>query len=942
MKTSLRGWVCAVGVLILSFSAAFLSGCAGLVSTANTTPPPPSTLDITNVQTGSITTSSSQVVWTTNVPANSSVDYGTTTAYGNSTLVDSTMVTSHQVTLSGLAAGTTYFYQVNSTDSKNNHGKSGGHTLNTTGFNIVGTISPATGGNGATVTLSGAASATATADSLGNYTFAGLPNGKYTVAPSHAGYTFTPSSQSTTINGANVTGVNFTDTAQTFSISGTISPAANGSGATVTLSGAAGASTTANSFGNYSFAGLANGSYTVTPNKAGFTFTPGSANATVNGANVTAINFTAATQTNPTFSISGTISPTAGGSGATLTLSGAASATATSDSSGNYTFSGLANGSYTVAPSNTGYTFAPLSQAVTVSSANVTGVNFTAQVAVQPAAGAPVLFFSDLNSGPATGNSDSTYTTNGGVYVKIYGNFFGSSQGTSTITLNGANCLHVINWGSVWLWYQEITVQLTSGCSTGNFVVTTTSGTSNGLAFTVRSGGIFYVSASGSNNNTGTFASPWATMSHAAQTVGTTAGNTIYVENGVVNSADDGQGWGGAVTLRQEWCKGTQAAPNTISAYPGATATLGGSAPSAISSTDETASPGACGGGWTFSGLLLRGSTLGEIRGPSNYWRFVGMDMSTGAGAGWAAGSFEPLQAQNVKLLGNYMHQLNTTSTNRLSQGLYLSTDSDHDEVAWNEIAFCGGRSCFQVHSSPLCIPGCGSSDTTGFIMFDEQIHDNTIHDSREECMVIDTMDPSQGAVLVYNNVLYNCGQDGSADGDMYHPMSSDYNENASTGVNGTGKGGTGSGTVQVYNNTIYCQAGTACWTSNFEVHTNQNYIYKVRNNLLYSTGKVGYWSPGLSSSVAQGGQCSLTDTTSSCPNFSGSNDLVFGDGALTFTNILTSLLNLDPLVTNAAADDFHLTIGSPASGAGVAIPGLLYDHDGKPRKNPPSIGAYE
>ncbi len=116
VKMSARGWVCAVSAVILSCSAAFLSGCSGLVSSANSTgnSPPPSTLDITNVQTASITTSSSQVVWTTNVPADSSVDYGTTTAYGNSTPVNSGMVTSHQMTLSGLAAGTTYYYQVNS------------------------------------------------------------------------------------------------------------------------------------------------------------------------------------------------------------------------------------------------------------------------------------------------------------------------------------------------------------------------------------------------------------------------------------------------------------------------------------------------------------------------------------------------------------------------------------------------------------------------------------------------------------------------------------------------------------------------------------------------------------------------------------------------------------------------------------------------------------
>src|SRR5438132_2236383 len=215
------------GLAVLAMAVAvLLSGCTGMVSSANSpgNPPPPSPLVITNVQSGSVTTSSSQIVWTTNVPANSSVDYGTTAAFGSSTAVDSVMVTAHQVTLSGLAAGTTYYYQVNSTDSNANHGHAS-NTLKTTGFSIAGTISPLAGGNGATVTLSGAASATATADSGGNYTFTGLANGTYTIVPSHTGFTFTPSSQSMAVNGANVAGMNFTANGATVAPTITTPPA---------------------------------------------------------------------------------------------------------------------------------------------------------------------------------------------------------------------------------------------------------------------------------------------------------------------------------------------------------------------------------------------------------------------------------------------------------------------------------------------------------------------------------------------------------------------------------------------------------------------------------------------------------------------------------------------------------------------------------------------
>ena len=253
-------------------------------------------------------------------------------------------------------------------------------TASSNTFSISGTIGPAVDGSGITVTLGGAANATTTTSS-GNYSFTGLANGSYTVTASKTGFTFSPASSPVTVNGANVTSVNFTASAvspTTYSVSGTISPAANGSGATVTLSGTNSATTTANSSGNYSFTGLANGSYTVTASKTGFTFSPASSPVTVNGANVTGVNFTASTVSPTTYSISGTISPAANGSGATVTLSGASSATTTANSAGNYSFTGLANGSYTVTARKNGFSFSPASLPVTVSGANVTGVNLSA------------------------------------------------------------------------------------------------------------------------------------------------------------------------------------------------------------------------------------------------------------------------------------------------------------------------------------------------------------------------------------------------------------------------------------------------------------------------------------------------------------------------------------------------------------------------------------
>lgn len=77
-------------------------------------------------------------------------------------------------------------------------------------YTLSGVISPSAGGSGASVVLTGASSATATADSAGNYTFSGLANGSYTVTPSRSGYAFSPSSQNATVNGSNLSGINFT------------------------------------------------------------------------------------------------------------------------------------------------------------------------------------------------------------------------------------------------------------------------------------------------------------------------------------------------------------------------------------------------------------------------------------------------------------------------------------------------------------------------------------------------------------------------------------------------------------------------------------------------------------------------------------------------------------------------------------------------------------
>jgi hypothetical protein len=74
-------------------------------------------LVISNVAQNSVSATAAIITWTTSQPATSQVNYGVTSGYGLSSPLDSSLVTSHSVTLSGLAPGTTYYFDVVSVNS---------------------------------------------------------------------------------------------------------------------------------------------------------------------------------------------------------------------------------------------------------------------------------------------------------------------------------------------------------------------------------------------------------------------------------------------------------------------------------------------------------------------------------------------------------------------------------------------------------------------------------------------------------------------------------------------------------------------------------------------------------------------------------------------------------------------------------------------------------
>jgi hypothetical protein len=232
-------------------------------------------------------------------------------------------------------------------------------TANVTGIDFIGTSNSNFSISG-TVT-SGGIGLGGVLVSLGVYTDTTKANGGYYIAnvppgtggsltPSKAGYTFSDDIAIDPMAG-NLSGQDFTATPITNTISG------NAGVAGVTLSYTDGETKTVTSGadGSYSFTVSYDWSGTVTPTKAGYTFSPVNLLYTNVLADQTDQDYTA---TPNTFTISGT----AGVAGVTLSYTDGTEKTATSGAGGSYSFTVSSNWSGTVTPTKSGYTFSPVSR----------------------------------------------------------------------------------------------------------------------------------------------------------------------------------------------------------------------------------------------------------------------------------------------------------------------------------------------------------------------------------------------------------------------------------------------------------------------------------------------------------------------------------------------------------------------------------------------------
>jgi hypothetical protein len=172
------------------------------------------------------------------------------------------------------------------------------------------------------------------------------------------------------------------DTPTAFTISGRVSGDIR-QGVDVTVSGAMSANVPTDPDGNYAVSGLPNGSYTITPSKAGYTFTQPSRAVVINEAGSSGNDFTSAAVP---YTVAGTVSGAVTGD-VTITVTGTTEGGAvfapveiTTSNDGHYSVPGVPNGDYTVAAAKPGYLFNPASYAVTIAAENSQDRDFSASI----------------------------------------------------------------------------------------------------------------------------------------------------------------------------------------------------------------------------------------------------------------------------------------------------------------------------------------------------------------------------------------------------------------------------------------------------------------------------------------------------------------------------------------------------------------------------------
>ena len=432
----------------------------------------------------------------------------------------------------------------------------------------------------------------------------------------------------------------------------------------------------------------------------------------------------------------------------------------------------------------------------------------------------PVLYFSDMTDGPTTGWEGSSTK---GAAVSIWGRNFGTSRGTSYVTVGGVNLTSesdYAEWGAttnpiVPLGMQRITFYLNSSMSTiGTYPnetisITTSEGTSGTIPFHCRALGsnhiYFLDNVTGDDNDSGL--TPALAKKTTAWARGNLeAGDVVYLKDSGTpytdHDIDTGYHYGGLFTFgaNPSHNNGTQGNSITVTAYPGDNVKMEaneGLSGTELRSVIKMRYSGTQLQFWTFSKLTMEGiysaislGGSGYSNGGISHFRIIGNDCTTILSE-TSGGCIITLYGctygmDHLYMYGNYLHDqcanFRGQDTGRRVYQVYIGGYGalDHLYVGWNDMGWGSQGRGFQVY-------GHTPEDT----LDNFYVHDNWFHDNVRQCVILGGGDGSSPYSFVKNAYFYNNILSDPGPGDCVIVIA------------GVGNGSAG-GNFYIYNNTFY------------------------------------------------------------------------------------------------------------------------------------------
>ncbi len=539
---------------------------------------------------------------------------------------------------------------------------------------------------------------------------------------------------------------------------------------------------------------------------------------------------------------------------------------------------------------------------------------------------APVLYFSDVTSGPRSGNSDSSGGLppgQNGAIVTVWGTGIGSSRGGSKIYCNGAEAPSYYYWGNATkpanLYashrMQMISFQVSGTAQNGKGVIyaVVNGQQSNTLPFTVRSGSMYFVKTSGSDaTGDGSWTLPWRTIGKAVASLGN--GDIAYVGNGV--SQTTAGEYDAAVNLGSS---GTADSPKALIVYPGATAKVGN--PKIYRAFHSW---GTGTGGYVQHWVLSKFSITTKVVGvfANTGFRVVGNRL-TGAktnegmeGTIYAIGS-------DVYLLGNELRNIGTAQSNdsKLQHVIYVTGVRQDEapraptertrEIAWNYLHDNYVNRGINIYSE---------QNGSAYIQ-QHRIHDNVIVNQRGDGILVGYYVTAEN--WIYNNLIVRAGLGPELDNPSTHA-----GIQIDTGHESVPRAKT---IIHCYNNTLYgCGFSGAVYPGEngalfITSSATSRSTLRFANNIVVSTGE-----PYLAGD-------------SGTPTSGDYRGCWFGDGAAPRWD--EGAINADPQFVSSASRDFQLRSTSPCRDAGKDVSKTVArDLLGvrRPQGSAFDLGAYE